>query len=108
MNTWSQQQEEELYESFANRLYECKPVKIEGFLTIPTFNQIDGTTGHQQITVTAEDGSVVSTHQVIIQPTADQPNLDQTIVDQVWSLTQIYSSVGFFQTRVIAKKFVFY
>ena len=28
MNTWSQQQEEELHESFVNRLYECKPVKI--------------------------------------------------------------------------------
>ena len=28
MNTWSQQQEqEELHESFVNRLYECKPVK---------------------------------------------------------------------------------
>ena len=27
MNTWSQQQQEELHESFVNRLYECKPVK---------------------------------------------------------------------------------
>ena len=26
MNTWSQQ-EQELHESFVNRLYECKPVK---------------------------------------------------------------------------------
>ena len=30
MNAWSQeeQQEEELHESSANRLYECKPVKM--------------------------------------------------------------------------------
>ena len=29
MNTWSQeeQQQQELHESFVNRLYECKPVK---------------------------------------------------------------------------------
>ena len=27
MNAWSQQQE--LHESFVNRLYECKPVKIQ-------------------------------------------------------------------------------
>ena len=27
MNAWSQEQEEELHESSANRLYECKPVK---------------------------------------------------------------------------------
>ena len=32
MNAWSQEQQEqeqELHESFANRLYECKPVKIQ-------------------------------------------------------------------------------
>ena len=31
MNTWSQQEEQqELHESFVNRLYECKPVKSKG------------------------------------------------------------------------------
>ena len=30
MKTWSQQEQEELHESSANRLYECKPVKKEG------------------------------------------------------------------------------
>ena len=32
MNTWSQeeQQQQELHESFVNRLYECKPVKSKG------------------------------------------------------------------------------
>jgi hypothetical protein len=30
MNAWSQEQEEELHESSANRLYECKPVKMIG------------------------------------------------------------------------------
>ena len=30
MNAWSQEQEE-LHESSANRLYECKPVKIQDF-----------------------------------------------------------------------------
>ena len=34
MNAWSQQQQEELHESSANRLYECKPVKILGMAYI--------------------------------------------------------------------------
>ena len=37
MNAWSQEQEEEqqeLHESFANRLYECKPVKRNKIIQI--------------------------------------------------------------------------
>ena len=41
MNTWSQQQEEELHESFVNRLYECKPVKNGGVPTSKLSSEVD-------------------------------------------------------------------
>ena len=42
MNTWSQEEEEEqqeLHESFVNRLYECKPVKIHLGVALKCFSQ---------------------------------------------------------------------
>ena len=42
MNAWSQeeQQEEELHESSANRLYECKPVKKQGLNVTSNMNVV--------------------------------------------------------------------
>ena len=38
MNTWSQQEQEELHESSANRLYECKPVKSTKGIILELYN----------------------------------------------------------------------
>ena len=42
MNTWSQEEEDQLHESFVNRLYECKPVKTQAKTSISGIFKIDG------------------------------------------------------------------